>query len=331
MPLFGTRRGKQTRIFFASDVHGSERTWRKFLNAARFYEADVLVMGGDVIGKLAIPIIEGVGGIRRATIHGRVERLETDADVTAARETIANLGFYAVDMSEDEYATVKGDPAAIDALWERLAAERMDAWIGLAEQRLGPAGVRCYVSGGNDDLTEVMDALPREGTVSFIACEGRAVAIDDDHVMISLPYVNPTPWRTPREAPEEELRTMIEELAAPLGGSYESAIFNFHAPPVDSSLDTCPRLDDSTDPPKPVVVAGQQVLYGAGSVAVRESLERLQPLLGLHGHIHESAAITRLGRTLCVNPGSQYGEGVLRGALITIEANRVTSYQLTMG
>jgi Icc-related predicted phosphoesterase len=331
MPLFGRQRGKRTRIFYASDVHGSERTWRKFLNAAKFYQADVLIMGGDVIGKLAIPIIEGAGGSRRATIHGRVERLETDADVAAARETIANLGFYSVDMSEDEYAATKDDPAAIAALWQRLAAERMDAWIGLAEQRLGPIGVRCYVSGGNDDLTEVMDALPRDGTEAFVACEGRAVAIDDDHVMVSLPFVNPTPWKTPREAPEEELRTMIEGLVGPLGGSHETAIFNFHAPPVDSTLDTCPRLDDSTDPPSPIVVGGQQVPYGAGSRAVREAVERRQPLLGLHGHIHESAAITRIGRTLCVNPGSSYGEGMLKGALITIEGARVTAYQLTMG
>jgi Icc-related predicted phosphoesterase len=331
VPLFGRQRGKRTRIFFASDVHGSERTWRKFLNAAKFYEADVLIMGGDVIGKLAIPIISGAGGARRATIHGRVERLDTDDEVAVARQRIANLGFYAVDMDEDEYAATRGDQAAIEALWARLARERMDAWIGLAEERLGPAGVKCFVSGGNDDLTEVMDALPREGTVAFVNCEGRAVNVDDDHVMISLPYVNPTPWRTPREATEEELRSMIDDLARPLGGSYETAIFNFHAPPVDSSLDTCPRLDDSTDPPRPIVVGGQQVLYGAGSSSVREAVVQRQPLLGLHGHIHESAAATKLGRTLCVNPGSTYGEGILRGALITIEGPRVTSYQLTMG
>ena len=331
MPSFGKSRGKRTRIFYASDVHGSERTWRKFLNAAKFYEADVLIMGGDVIAKLAIPIIEGAGGRRRATIHGRVEQLETDADVEAARETIANLGFYAVDMSEDEYAVTKADPVAVEALWQRLASERMDAWIGLAEQRLGPIGVRCYVSGGNDDLTAVMDALPRDGTEAFIACEGRAVPIDDDHVMVSLPYVNPTPWKTPREAPEEGLRSMIDDLVAPLGGSYETAIFNFHAPPVDSTLDTCPRLDDSTDPPRPIVVGGQQVLYGAGSRAVREAVEQRQPLLGLHGHIHESSAVARIGRTLIVNPGSTYGEGMLKGALITIEGPKVVSHQLTMG
>ena len=332
MPLFGRRdHSAGTRIFYATDVHGSERTWRKFLNAGRFYKADVLVMGGDVMGKLAIPIIREANGRHRATIHGRVERLETDADVTAARETIANLGFYGVEMGEDEYAATKDDPVAVEALWQRLATARMRAWIGLAEQRLGPDGVKCYVSGGNDDLTDVMDALPREGTEAFIACEARAVPIDDDHVMVSLPYVNPTPWKTPREASEDELRVMIDDLVAPLGGSFETAIFNFHAPPIDSTLDTCAKLDASTDPPRPISVGGQQVLYGAGSQAVREAVAGHQPLLGLHGHIHESAAITRIGRTLCINPGSTYGEGMLKGALITVEGSKVTNYQLTMG
>lgn len=140
-----------------------------------------------------------------------------------------------------------------------------------------------------------------------------------------------TPWKTPREAPEEELRAMIEGIVAPLGGSFERAIFNFHAPPKDSALDTCPLLDATTDPPRQVVVAGQPVLHGAGSTAVREALERCGPLLGLHGHIHESAALARIGRTLCVNPGSLYGEGILKGALITIADGRIEAYQLTTG
>ena len=332
MPLFGRRAtGRTTRIFYASDVHGSERTWRKFLNAGKFYGANALIMGGDVIGKLVIPIIREGGGLRRATIHGRVEQLRDDAAVAGAGQTISDLGFYPVEMDEDEYRSVRADPRAIDALWRRLATERLAGWIDLAEARLTDAGIHCYVSGGNDDLLEVMEALPREGTNAFVACEGRAVAIDDEHMMVSLPYVNPTPWRTPREAPEDELRTMIEAAVAPLGGSFDRAIFNFHAPPKDSTLDTCPMLDASTDPPRQVVVGGQPVLHGAGSVAVREAVERSEPLLGLHGHIHESAAIARLGRTLCLNPGSQYGEGVLKGALITIAGGRIDSFQLTTG
>lgn len=319
-----------TTLFYATDVHGSERTWRKFLNAAAFYKADVLVMGGDVMGKLTIPIIREPGGTHRATIHGRVERLETTDDVTRARERIANLGFYETIVDEDEYEAIRGDAEAVGSLWQRLAGERLERWISMAEDRLGPSGIRCYVSGGNDDLTEVMTTLPSSGTRSFVGCEGRVIALDDDHEMISLPYVNPTPWHTPREAPEEELTEMIEEIVAGLSDP-ANAIFNFHAPPVDSTLDTCPMLDASTDPPSQIVRGGQPVLYGAGSRAVRDAVERHQPLLGLHGHIHESQSAARIGRTQCINPGSEYGEGVLRGCLITIADGKVKNFQMTAG
>ncbi|HVL54478.1 MAG TPA: hypothetical protein VM344_09490 [Vitreimonas sp.] len=331
MPLFGQRsRGKQTRVFFATDVHGSERTWRKFINAAKFYKADVLVMGGDVMGKLTIPIIRQPDGRHRATIHGRVEQLETADDVERARSLVRSLGFYDLVMDEEEYRAVRGDEAAVDRLWRDLATERLARWIELAEERLGPSGIRCFVSGGNDDLLEVMETLPTEGTRSFVACEGRAVPIDDQHVMVSVPYVNPTPWRTPREAPEDELATMIDAATKGID-DMSHAIFNFHAPPVDSTLDTCPQLDWTTDPPSQIVRGGQPLLYGAGSTAVRDALERMQPLLGLHGHIHESQAAARLGRTVCVNPGSEYGEGVLRGCLITLSNGRIEGYQMTAG
>jgi Icc-related predicted phosphoesterase len=321
---------KGTVVFYATDVHGSERTWRKFLNAAAFYKADVLVMGGDVMGKLTIPIIREAGGSYRATIHGRVEHLETEGDLARTRALIANLGFYETLVDEDEYQALRDHPARVEDLWRTLATERLERWIAMAEDRLGPAGIRCYVSGGNDDLTEVMTALPVSGTRSFVGCEGRVVPLDDDHQMVSLPYVNPTPWHTPREAPEEQLSEMIEEVVAGLPDR-SRAVFNFHAPPIDSTLDTCPMLDESTDPPSQIVRGGQPVLYGAGSTAVRAAIERHQPLLGLHGHIHESQSAARIGRTQCINPGSEYGEGVLRGCLIAITDGRITNYQMTAG
>ena len=331
MPLFGRGGGsKGTTIFYATDVHGSERTWRKFLNAGKFYGADVLVMGGDVMGKLTIPIIREAGGVHRATIHGRVERLETANDVEEATRRIGFLGFYDTVMDADEYALTKADPAAVDALFQRLATERLLRWIELAETKLARTGIRCYATGGNDDVPEVMAVMDRSDTDSFVGCEDRAVQLDDRHIMVSMPYVNPTPWHTPREAEEPELAERIDRIAGDLP-EYRNAIFNFHAPPKDSTLDTCPQLDWTTDPPAQIVSAGQAVLYGAGSRAVRDSIERYEPLLGLHGHIHESQAAARLGRTLCVNPGSEYGEGILRGCLITIADGKVKSYQMTAG
>ncbi|MEO8273409.1 MAG: metallophosphoesterase [Chloroflexota bacterium] len=329
MQLF--RRGQHgTRIFYATDVHGSERTWKKFLNAAKFYGADVLVMGGDVMGKLAIPIIREAGGTYRATIHGRVERVGSEAEVEGLRRRIGDLGFYDVVMDQDEYLATQADPERVERLFVRLAIDRLERWIDLAETRLAGTGVKLYATGGNDDLDEVMATLDRPDAQSFVACEDRAVPIDDDHVMVSMPYVNPTPWKTPREADEAELEAKIDTVIAGIG-DHRNVIFNFHAPPKDSTLDTCPMLDASTDPPSQIVRGGQPVLYGAGSTAIRTAVERHQPLLGLHGHIHESQAAARLGRTLCVNPGSEYGEGVLRGCLITLRDGKAPSFQMTAG
>jgi Icc-related predicted phosphoesterase len=319
-----------TRVFYATDVHGSERTWKKFLNAAKFYGADVLVMGGDVMGKLVIPIIRESGGSYRATIHGRVERVSSDDAVDGLRRRIGDLGFYDVVMNEDEYRATQADPEAIDRLFVRLATDRLEHWIDLAESRLAGTGVKVYATGGNDDLNEVMATLDRSDTQSFVACEDRVVALDDEHVMVSMPYVNPTPWKTPREAEEPELAAKIDAVIGGIG-DHRNVIFNFHAPPKDSTLDTCPMLDATTDPPSQIVRGGQPVLYGAGSTSIRDAIERHQPLLGLHGHIHESQAAARLGRTLCINPGSEYGEGVLRGCLFTLRDGKVDSFQMTAG
>ena len=329
MRLF--RKGQRgTKLFYATDVHGSERTWKKFLNAAKFYDADALVMGGDVMGKLAIPVIRESGGGYRATIHGRVEHVETEAEADVLRSRIGDLGFYDVTMDEDEYRVTQGDDEAVERLFIRLATERLTRWIDLAETRLAGTGIKVYATGGNDDLTEVMATMDRTDTEQFVACEDRAVPLDDEHVMISMPYVNPTPWRTPREDEEAGLATRIDRMATGFG-DHAKVIFNFHAPPKDSTLDTCAMLDASTDPPSQVVRGGQPLMYGAGSTAIRESIERYQPMLGLHGHIHESQAAARLGRTVCINPGSEYGEGVLRGCLITIAGGKVTGYQMTAG
>jgi Icc-related predicted phosphoesterase len=321
---------KSTRLFFATDVHGSERTFRKFINAGKFYRANVLVMGGDIIGKLAIPIIKEGNGRYRATLQGRTEYLETEAELAKLQERIGILGFYSKLMSQAEFQAYQADPAAVETLFHALARQRLAAWIDLAETRLKGSGIKCFITGGNDDYSDVLAALERSDAETFFGCEGQVVQVDDDHTMISLGFSTPTPWKTPREVPDEELGRMIEAMLAQVSNP-ERCIFNFHDPPLDSSLDTCPMLDWNTDPPSQIVKGGQVVLFGAGSLAVRRAIETYQPLLGLHGHIHESPGVVKLGRTVCVNPGSEYGEGVLRGCLINLVNNQVESYQLTTG
>lgn len=331
MPLFGKKpRKKSTRLFFATDLHGSERTFRKFINAGKFYEANLLVMGGDITGKLLIPIIKEGHGHYRATLQGRVEHLETEADLQRSIEKIGLLGFYSRIMAEDEFKALQADPSAVDALFHDLARQRLIAWMDLAETRLASTGIKCYVTGGNDDDPEVLKVLRRESAQAFIACEDRVVQVDEEHTMVSLAHSNPTPWKTPREVSEEQLAQMIEQVVAPVS-DLTHCIFNFHVPPVDSTLDTCPMLDWTTDPPAQITRAGQPVLHGAGSASVRRAIEKLQPVLGLHGHIHESQGMTKIGRTVCINPGSEYGEGILRGCLVNVAGGQVESCQMTSG
>jgi Icc-related predicted phosphoesterase len=330
MPLSGKSSQPATSLFFATDVHGSERTWRKFINAGKFYNADVLVMGGDIIGKLAIPIIRQKDGGYRATLQGRVERFGNEDELTGLLQRIGTLGFYSKVMDEDEYRRVQSDPQAIEALFHDLARQRLESWVRLAEERLRGSGIRCFITGGNDDYTDVLAVLPRGGDGPVQACEGEVLPIDERHTMASLGISTPTPWHTPREVTEDELAEVIAKLVTAVP-DIGKCIFNFHDPPNDSTLDTCPMLDWTTDPPSPITRGGSIVLHGAGSRSVRRAIETHQPVAALHGHIHESRGVTKIGRTLCVNPGSEYAEGILRGCLLNLEDGKVGGYQLTAG
>lgn len=321
---------KLTRLFFATDLHGSQRTFRKFVNAGKFYEANVIIMGGDILGKIAVPIIHEGNGHYRATLQGRTERVETEAELKNLLDKIGILGFYSKVMEADEFQVIQSDPAAIDALFHQLARERLEEWVELAETRLAGTGIKCFVTGGNDDYPDVLEALQRPDAQSIFGCEGQVVQVDDEHTMISMGFSGPTPWRTPREVPDEELGVMIEQMIGRVA-HMSHCIFNFHDPPVDSTLDTCPMLDWNTDPPSQIVRGGQLVLFGAGSASVRRAIETHQPLLGLHGHIHESPGVIKIGRTTCINPGSEYGEGILRGCLVTLSNGKVEGYQMTTG
>ncbi len=331
MPLFSKKEKKRaTRLFFATDLHGSERTYRKFINAGKFYDVDILVMGGDITGKLLIPIIKESNDHYRATLQGRVEEITTQSELENLVNRLGTLGFYHKIMDEDEFRSLSTNEKAVNELFHQVAHERLNAWVDLAEERLAGTGKKCFVTGGNDDDPMVLTAIKKEGTQSFFACENEVVQVDADHTMISVGYSTPTPWKTPREISDEQLGEMIEEMIGHVTDS-SHAIFNFHDPPVDSSLDTCPMLDWSKDPPEPIIQSGQVVMYGAGSKSVRKAIEKYQPMLGLHGHIHESQSVARIGRTTCINPGSEYGEGILRGCLVTFVDGKVEGYQMTSG
>jgi len=319
-----------TRLFFATDVHGSERTFRKFVNAGKMYKVDVLVLGGDVTGKLLVPIIQDSETSFHATVSGVRRVVSTAEELENLSSMISGLGFYHEVMTMGTYQSLKEDSAGVEEIFKNKARERLLQWIALADGRLREIGLKMFMTGGNDDDEWVVHAIEEHQTEYVINPEGRVVMVDEIHPMVSFGFSNPTPWDTPREEEDEKLKERIEETVSGIE-DFTNVIFNFHAPPKDCTLDLAPLLDTSTDPPTPVVKAGQSVMVGVGSMAVREAIEKYQPLLALVGHIHESRGVARIGRTTIINPGSEYGEGILRGAIVNIQDGKVLSYQMTSG
>ncbi|MGH2596050.1 MAG: metallophosphoesterase family protein [Actinomycetota bacterium] len=319
-----------TRLFYACDIHGSEPTYRKFVNAAKFYEVDALVFGGDLMGKMLVPIVADAGNTWRARLQGQNHRISSDQEMKDFKRTLQTLGFYWKEMEPEEYRTYEGQQDRIDGLFDVLAKERLAEWIQLAEERLKDTQVNVFLCGGNDDTDEVLSALDEATLDRVVNAENRVVPLDDEHVLVTIGYSTPTPWDTPRERSDEEIGDLIEKLMADVGDP-SLAVFNFHCPPLDSGLDTCMKLDASVWPPAPVIVNGQPVYYGAGSQSVADALTRYQPTVGLHGHIHEARGLKNYGRTVALNPGSEYGEGVLRGLIVSIRGGEVIGQQFTSG
>lgn len=320
---------KPTRLFFATDLHASEWAFRKFINAAKFYSVDMLVMGGDVVGKLVVPILREGNGTYRATYGDRTYAVETQSELTKMQTQLGMMGYYFRVMEEDEFRALRQNRAAVGYLFHTLARERLANWMEFAEKRLKETGVRCYVMGGNDDAPDILQVMEGAASEWVIPCEDRVVQLDDTHTMISLGYSTPTPWHTAREISDEALGERIEAMVKNVPDTAR-CVFNLHDPPRDSSLDVCAIVEEG-NPPRHVFKDGRPVMHNAGSLSVRRAIEKYQPMLSLHGHIHESPGAIRIGRTLCVNPGSEYSEGILRGMIAVLKDGKLEGHQLTAG
>lgn len=317
------------RILYATDIHGSDVGFHKFINAAKAYDVQALILGGDITGKFLVPIVDE-NGVYRLTLQGVPKILRSQEELDQVTKRLEMLGSYYVVLDPDRVAEIQAHPELVAGVFREKARERLAAWVDFAEERLRGTGISCYVTGGNDDQPEVIEVLKENSREAIVPCDNEAVYIDDRHQMVSCGYSNPTPWNTPREIPDEALGEMIGGLLEGID-DFTNCIFNFHAPPLDCTLDECAQLDSSTDPPTPVVVAGQIAMAGAGSRAVRAAIEKHQPLLCLVGHIHEARGVVKIGRTTVVNPGSEYAEGIVRGTILNLGDGAIKGYQMTSG
>ncbi|MCX7681188.1 MAG: metallophosphoesterase [Anaerolineae bacterium] len=308
------------KIFFVTDIHGSNLCYRKFLNALKIYGVDVGILLGDLTGKMLIPLVERAGGGWETTFMGRNIVLETQEELDRLKKTIENVGYYWAHLTPEQFADLKADQAAQDTLFKLLMLERLREWIALAEERLGGTPFKVYMAPGNDDHFEVDEII--EGSSVIVNCNDRVVHIGE-HEMATFAWTNPTPWETPREKPDEELEPMLEALIAQIE-NIPTSIFNFHAPPYGYALDLAPELT------KDLVQAADRRVH-VGSRAVARMIEKYQPLLGLHGHIHESRGVQKVRRTTIINPGSEYSEGILKGVVIILQKGKLKDYIFTSG
>jgi Icc-related predicted phosphoesterase len=312
------------RLFYATDVHGSDRCFTKFVNAGAFYGADAVVLGGDLTGKAIVPLVEDDGG-RRGVFLGEEVSAQSEDELAALEKKIANTGYYAWRCTREEQEATSSDAAAQEKLFLRLIVERVERWVALAEARLAPAGVACLLNAGNDDPHEIDDVIRASGHIQFL--EGRVVTLPDGTEVASCGYANRTPWDCPRDVEEEELQRRLEGVMAEVSDP-ERAIVNFHCPPYDTGIDQGPKLDADM---RLRSGAGGVEMHPVGSTACRDVILRYRPMLGLHGHLHESRGTYKLGPTVGINPGSEYNEGILRGALVEIKKGKLKSHQFTTG
>lgn len=311
-------------IFFASDLHGSTVCFKKFVNGAKFYGANVLVMGGDTTGKAVLPIAKQTDGTYLASESGSTITLSTKAEVNEYSERSSNKGFYPIVVTEDEFQELKTNPDKQYQLFKQLVVDRVAEWCEYAGQKLNDTGIPLITSPGNDDFYEIDDVLSNAPCIHYHEMEVTEV---NGYEMLHCGGSTITPWDTEREFSEEEYKSRFDELAAKVT-NMERCIYNVHVPPYGTVLDTCPKLDKDL---KVVFEMGNPVSQHAGSKSLMDSIEKHQPLLGIHGHIHEGRGKINIGRTVCVNPGSVYPEGILQGALITVKGSKVKGVNLTQG
>jgi uncharacterized protein len=323
----GVQRSRGMRLYFCTDIHGSEKCFRKFLKAGDFYKVDHLILGGDMTGKSIVPILKSSAGYSCTYLEREYRDLDSSG-LAELRDLIRGHGAYAMIGTADELALLDDDEQR-ESVFRKAIADGVTQWVELAEERLRGTGRRIYVAPGNDDFLEIDESLKGSDTVVF--AESTCIALDENHEMITTGYSNRTPWETERELEEDEMRERLDALAAQASGT-RNLIGVIHPPPFDSRLDAAPGLErEESGDLRLKVSAGTVVMTPVGSTGVRSFIEAQQPLLTLHGHVHESSGITSIGRTVCINPGSEYTEGILNGAIVELGDGEVITRQLVVG
>lgn len=313
------------RLFFVTDIHGSDVCFKKFINSVDVYKAQVLIIGGDITGKSIVPIFNK-GSSYEVDFMGEKHEVSNETSLREIVKRIRNSGSYVYFTTKKEWEEIIDKPTEMEKLFNELVVASLKEWIDFAENKLKGKGVICLIQPGNDD-SYAIDSVLNSSSVILNSNE-KVLELAPSLKVLSLGYSNPTPWNCPRDISEKELSDKIDKLIQE-AKSGETLIFNIHVPPFGTGIDDAIELDENMRPK--MGPGGIIFKKPVGSTAVREAIMKYQPLLSLHGHIHESKGFYKLGKTLCVNPGSEYQEGILRGVLIQLSENKVKDFLFTSG
>jgi len=310
---------KYLRCYMCSDLHAANRTYRKLLNAIKMnvYEAQVVLIAGDLTGKAIVPIIKQSNGRYAASFLDQDYLIDTEAELEKLKNSISDIGYYPYVTDQEEVDALRTDSAKMNELFRQKMIERVGEWVAMAEERIGKGGIQFYMMPGNDDDRGVDEMIARSSYV--VNPVGNTIHLNEYHEMISFDYANPTPWHTPREWSEEEYYEHVKASASTLK-NVQNALFMIHVPPFDTGIDTAPELDKTM---RPKVTMGDVLRVPVGSTGVRKAIQELQPLVTVHGHVHEAGGQSKIGRTTCFNAGSEANQGILRGFVFDLGKDKL--------
>ena len=309
------------KLFYAGDLHGAETAFRKFTNAATFYHAELMIYGGDFTGKMVVPVVEK-RGVYTCKYYGSTVKVKKSSELPDLERNLRDAGFYPLIITEEKLNQLNEKDA--ERIIQEKQVEVLKEWITLADERFSAIDVPCVmIPGSVDDF--YLDEILNSGR-HVQNGDGKIIEING-YEILSVGGGKPSVFKYPREFSEEELDTKINQLASQVK-DMSKCIFNIHIPPYDTDLDQGTQYDSDLKP----ILDGDSLATGpVGSKAVRKAIENYQPLLSLHGNVHESRGVTNIGRTVCINAGTDYDQGMLRGALIDISPDGKVNYTLTAG
>ncbi|HET6991658.1 MAG TPA: metallophosphoesterase [Bacteroidia bacterium] len=313
---------KISSILFASDLHGSDIVFRRLIDTAIKNKVEAVLIGGDISGKTLTPIIKRVGGKYETKFLGRNKVVSDGTELSLLQQDIANSGSYSYIVDENDYRKLDTDKVFRAKIFLEQMKLRAKQWIAIAEERLKPKGIRFVIICGNDDDRELDHIIANSSFAENP--EKKVITICDNHEVIGESSANKTPFNCPRDIEEDEIESNLRMKLKDIKDVGRSILI-IHTPPINSSLDNAPALDKDL---KPIVEGGSHVFKPVGSSAVRKIIEEVQPMLTLHGHIHESPGFCKIGRTYCFNPGSEYNNACLRSYLITMDRDSVKGHFL---